>query len=115
MDCCKQHGLPIKCLKQKLESNTESEHNNTHMVITTIISKECHDFKSVLHECKKECMTNGAPNKKFIQNTNHEAHNLRLDGREIPFHDYVNSMPHAQSKNDKGINQDMGEGLGIIM
>ena len=115
MDCCKEHGLPIKCLEQKLESNTESEHNNTHMVITTIISKECHDFKSVLHECKKQCMTNGALNEKFIQNTNHEAHNLRLDGREIPSHDYVNSMPHAQSKNDKGINQDMGEGLGIIM
>ena len=56
MECCKKHGLPIKCLEQKLEANTEAEHNNTHMVITTIISKECHDYKSVLQECKKECM-----------------------------------------------------------
>ena len=108
MDCCKEHGLPIKCLEQKLESKTESEHNNTHMVITTIISKECHDFKSILQECKKQCMTNEAPNKKFIQNTNHEDRNLRLSGRKIPFHVNVNTMPHAQSKNDKGINQDMG-------
>ena len=59
MKCCKKHGLPIKCLEQKLEANTEAEHNNTHMVITTIISKECHDYKSVLHGCKKECMNNG--------------------------------------------------------
>ena len=109
MDCCKQHGLPIKCLEQKLESKTESEHNNTHMVITTIISKECHDFKSVLHECKKQCVTNGGPNQKLIQNTNHEARNLRLDGREVPFHTNVNTMVHARSKNDEGINQRYGE------
>ena len=115
MDCCKQHGLPIKCLEQKLESKTESEHNNTHMVITTIVSKECHDSKSILQECKEQCMTNAAPNKKFIHNTNHEDLNLRLKGRKIPFHGNVNTMPHAQSKDDKGINQDMRRVSGIFI
>ena len=30
------------------------------MVITTIISKECHNYKSILEECKAECI-NGGP------------------------------------------------------
>ena len=103
MDCCKQHGLPIKCLEQKLESNTESEHNDTHMVITTIISKECHDFKSVLHECKKQCMTNGAPNKKLIQSTNHKHLNSRLESQGESFHVDDHTITHARSENEIGV------------
>ena len=56
MKCCASHGLPIDCLEQKLDSKSSSHHNSTHMVITTIMSKECHDYKSILEECKNECI-----------------------------------------------------------
>ena len=55
MDCCVKHGLPIHCIEQNLESKTSAHHNNTHVVVTSILSKECHDYKKILKECKVEC------------------------------------------------------------
>lgn len=98
MDCCKKHGLPIKCLEQKLESNTETEHNNTHMVITTVISKECHDYKSVLQDCKKECMTGVATPKKLISHSHEKERSMKLRSRAIPLRGEGHQMPHNRGK-----------------
>ena len=57
MDCCVKHGLPIHCVQQNLDSITSADHNNTHVVVTSILSKECHDYKKILKECKAECVT----------------------------------------------------------
>ena len=56
MECCVNHGLPIKCLLEKLDSKTESQRNQTHVLITTVLSKECHNQKDILKECKQECI-----------------------------------------------------------
>ena len=56
MDCCVKHGLPIHCVQQNLDSITSADHNNTHVVVTSILSKECHDYKKILKECKAECV-----------------------------------------------------------
>ena len=54
--CCIRHGLPLKCLEEKLESQTNSHHNETHRVITMVMSRECHEYHSVLKDCKSECI-----------------------------------------------------------
>ena len=99
MDCCKKHGLPLKCLEQKLEANTESDHNNTHMVITTIISKECHDYKSVLQDCKKECINPGVPNKILISNQPDGAHNVDPNARGGDSQGEIDPLPRDEGKN----------------
>ena len=98
MDCCKKHGLPLKCLEQKLEANTESDHNNTHMVITTIISKECHDYKSVLQDCKKECINPGIPSKILIPNPPDEAHKVDPNARGGDSQGQIDPLPRDEGK-----------------
>ena len=56
VECCFSHGLPKKCLSEKLETKTTSEHNTTHMVVTTVMSKECHKYQKILKECKSGCI-----------------------------------------------------------
>ena len=56
MECCVEHGLPIHCIQQNLDSKTSAHHNDTHVVVTSILSKECHDYKKILKECKAECV-----------------------------------------------------------
>lgn len=33
-----------------------THHNMSHTVIKTVISNECHEFKSVMEECKAGCL-----------------------------------------------------------
>ena len=80
MKCCASHGLPIDCLEQKLDSKSSSHHNSTHMVITTIISKECHNYKSILEECKDECINEG--HKTNSAKRTHTDH-LKIEDNEL--------------------------------
>ena len=51
-----KHNLPKECLKESLDTKKDSQHNSTHMVITTVLSKKCHDYNSILEDCKSECV-----------------------------------------------------------
>ena len=58
LSCCLEHGLPEKCLEEGADLQTDVTHHNTsHTVIKTVISKECHKFKSVMETCKDGCIT----------------------------------------------------------
>ena len=54
--CCVDHGLPMKCLEEKMEGETMSGHNSTHLVVTMVMSNECHDYQEVLQFCKSDCV-----------------------------------------------------------
>ena len=54
--CCIRHGLPAKCLEETMDTQTDSHHNSSHVIVKMVISKECHDYKSVMEECKSECI-----------------------------------------------------------
>ena len=51
-----KHNLPEKCLEESFDTKKDSNHNSTHMLITTVISKECHKYNSILEDCKSECV-----------------------------------------------------------
>ena len=50
------------------------------MVITTIISKECHNYKSILEECKDECINEG--HKTNSAKRTHTDH-LKIEDNEL--------------------------------
>ena len=56
LKCCNDHGLPQQCLGEDLNNNTVSNHNASHLMVQTVISKQCHKYKGIMEDCKKECL-----------------------------------------------------------
>ena len=54
--CCIRQELPLKCLKEQLESRRDSDHNETHQVSSMILSGDCQEYQTILDNCKSECM-----------------------------------------------------------
>ena len=50
------HGLPQKCLEEDFDSKTVASHNTSHMMVRTVISKECIKYKDLMEDCKSECL-----------------------------------------------------------
>ena len=56
MKCCMDHGLPQQCLGEDLNFNTVTNHNTSHLVVKTVISKQCHKYKGIMEDCKTDCL-----------------------------------------------------------
>ena len=56
MKCCMDHGLPQQCLGEDLNFNTVANHNTSHLVVKTVISKQCHKYKGIMEDCKTDCL-----------------------------------------------------------
>ena len=53
--CCVANSVPIKCVKEKLETQRKSGYNSTHSLVTLVMSNECQDYEEALTLCKLEC------------------------------------------------------------
>ena len=56
LECCIDHGLPQKCLGEDLNSKTVAAHNTSHLVVETVITKDCHKYHGIMEDCKSECL-----------------------------------------------------------
>ena len=54
MDCCMTHGFPLRCFEEQTKS--ETAHNASHVVVKTVITNDCHKYKSIMEDCKEECV-----------------------------------------------------------
>ena len=61
LKCCMDHGLPQTCLGQDLNSKTVAAHNTSHLVVQTVITKDCHKYKGIMEDCKTECLRTETP------------------------------------------------------
>ena len=56
LKCCHRHGLPTECLEEELETREISRHNETHHTIRVVRSDMCHQYESMMQDCKKTCI-----------------------------------------------------------
>ena len=60
-NCCLSQGLPQKCLEKALETSYSMHHNTTHIVMSTVLGKDCHKYKSIMDDCTSECINMDSP------------------------------------------------------
>ena len=56
MKCCMDHGLPHQCLGEDMNFDTVANQNTSHLVVKTVITKQCHKYKGIIDDCKSECL-----------------------------------------------------------
>ena len=56
LKCCYDHGMPTECLEEELETREVSRHNETHHTIRVVRSDKCHQYESMMQDCKKTCI-----------------------------------------------------------
>ena len=50
------HGLPQQCLGGDMNFDTIANQNTSHLVVKTVITKQCHKYKGIVDDCKSECL-----------------------------------------------------------
>ena len=50
------HGLPQQCLGEDMNVDNIVNKNTSHLVVKTVISKQCHKYKGIIDDCKSECL-----------------------------------------------------------
>ena len=50
--------MPKKCLDEINETQSVSNHNETHKIVTIVHSKQCLLYKTIMKECKINCIEN---------------------------------------------------------
>jgi hypothetical protein len=71
--------------------------------MTTIISKECHNYKSILEECKEECI-NGGPKTNIMERTFEDQLEIesnalrRLRGEKMGYENHIVKKPNTENK-----------------
>ena len=54
--CCINHGLPIECLEESVESKKMFPLNDTHHEIRLVRSENCHFYDGIMKQCKLDCI-----------------------------------------------------------
>ena len=54
-NCCNGYGLPVKCLREKLQTKSTSMGNGSHVNVGVVMSLMCHKYQSILDNCISKC------------------------------------------------------------
>ena len=65
--CCINHGLPVECLEEKVESKKILPYNDSHHEIRLVRSEKCHFYAGIMKQCKLDCLKgNGETTKENV-------------------------------------------------
>ena len=87
MKCCITHGMPQKCLEEINKSQSVSNHNKTHKIVTIVHSKQCLQYKTIMKECKMNCIKSNLDGKEESDDASDPTGSIKT-GRKIGLKDF---------------------------
>ena len=83
MKCCANHGIPNQCLEEIDDTRSVSKINETHKIVTIVHSHQCLQYRTIMNECKKDCIQDILTGSKQLENVLYDIRPLKSS--EIKF------------------------------
>ena len=77
MKCCANHGIPDQCLEEMDDTRSVSKLNETHKILTIVHSNQCLQYRTIMNECKKDCIKDSSSGSRQIENVLHDIGHLK--------------------------------------
>ena len=80
--------MPKKCLEEVDKTKSVSSHNETHKIVTIVHSKQCLQYKTIIKECKMNCMKSNLDEKEKSDDASDPTGSIKT-GRKIGLKEFL--------------------------